>query len=319
MSPPKGNSNSSKTAHVMNLLRKSNPAPATSKDQMEEQPDLSSAPASISPPAPAPAPAPQLAPILTALNADAEIASQIRDALAEALEEEEMTAPPVPVPPPILQKTEPEPNPIPEPVPEPPAPASNQKMNQDEIEKMLAAMLAPEPEPEPVPEPEPIPEPVPEPPAPEPPAPTTSSSFASDHRMIRLSDIERILTALANGIEPEPQKAAPVVEAPPTVAVPVPVEEKKTVPSDEPELFNVMQILVEQQADKYIKMFGLCTCPRCKSDVMALALNSLPPQYMVMRPSELQIQTDMISNRHSSEIIAQMMRVCTIILENPRH
>ena len=36
MSPPKGNSNSSKTAHVMNLLRKSNPAPATSKEQVEE-------------------------------------------------------------------------------------------------------------------------------------------------------------------------------------------------------------------------------------------------------------------------------------------
>ena len=82
MSPPKGNSNSSKTAHVMNLLRKSNPAPAAPKDQIEEQPDQSPAPSSI--PAPAPAPAPQLAPILTALNADAEIASQIRDALAEA-------------------------------------------------------------------------------------------------------------------------------------------------------------------------------------------------------------------------------------------
>ena len=301
MSPPKGNSNSSKTAHVMNLLRKSNPTPSSSQEPMEGQPEQSSAPASA--PASTPAPAPQLAPILTALNADAEIASQIRDALAEALEEEETTLPPsVPTPPLTFN-------------PEPPAPApdSNKKMSQDEIEKMLAAMMAPEPEP--TPKPEPIPEPIPEPPSPAP-VKAVPSPFSSDHRMISLADVERILTALANGIEPEP-KAAPVVEQPPVA--PAPVEEKKAAPSDEPELANIMQVLVERQADKYIKMFGLCTCSRCKNDVMAIVLNSLPPQYAVMKPSELQIQTDMFSNRHSGEITAQLMRACTIVMENPRH
>ena len=136
--------------------------------------------------------------------------------------------------------------------------------------------------------------------------------------MISLADVERILTALANGIEPEPKKTA-APEQPQPVIAPAPAEEKKSVSLDEPQLFNIMQTLVERHADKYIKLFGLCTCPRCRNDLMAIVLNSLPPHYMVMKPSELQVQTDMFSNRHSGEITAQLMRACSIVLENPRH
>ena len=84
-------SNTSKTAHVMNLLsrtRGGTPAPA------EPAGDASAQPA-----APAPA-APHIPPILSSMEADAAVSTQIKDALedalASALEEESAAPPPAP-------------------------------------------------------------------------------------------------------------------------------------------------------------------------------------------------------------------------------
>ena len=236
MSSPKGNSNSNKTAHVMNLLRKSNPTPPPADDPVEEvatAPVPSAAPvAPAAPAAPAPAAAP-IPPIITALNADVEISSQIRDALEQELMAE--VAPEPPAPPQPKQESIPEP----EPVPESPAPASGAKLSQDEIEKMLAG-------------------------------------FAAES-------------------EPEPQ------------------------PMDDSEFFNVMHRLTEEKADRYISMFGLCDCKRCRQDVIALALNGLAPKYVVMPPAEMTVRSDMYSVRHSGEITAQLLHACREVMEHPRH
>ena len=86
-------SKTSKTAHVMNLLsknRNAEPAPAA-----ESPAPQSSAPA---PAAPA---APPIPPIISSINADAAVASQIKDALEAALVSEESPAQPaVQTPPP---------------------------------------------------------------------------------------------------------------------------------------------------------------------------------------------------------------------------
>ncbi len=98
MSSSKGSSNSNKTAHVMNLLRKSAAsAPVQSEVSEGSISTASSAPAST------PSATPQTPPIITALNADAEVSSQIKAALTEALEEEahavQPSTPPQHIPP----------------------------------------------------------------------------------------------------------------------------------------------------------------------------------------------------------------------------
>ena len=82
-------SNTSKTAHVMNLLSKNrggSPAQEPAEPQAEE----------TAAPQPAPAePAAPVAPIISSLNADAAVSSQIKD----ALEAELASAPPAPAAP----------------------------------------------------------------------------------------------------------------------------------------------------------------------------------------------------------------------------
>ncbi len=275
MSSSKSNSNSNKTAHVMNLLRKNNasatpPAPADppvaeQKKAQPQTPPTAEAPVQTQTSAPvqaqAPAPAPQAPPIISALNADTEISLQIRDALNEAFDREETADaqafqpdPQVIAPDPSLAPKEERPAPV---VPE---------HNWDE-----------EPPKQPV---------VPQP-------------------------------------EPAKAEADPTPKADtPSVSAPVQKQEDsspKTEPDDDFALYNIARRLVEENVDKYIKAFEVCTCRRCRNDIIALSLNYIPPKYVVMHPAELVLRSDMYGIRHHGEITAQIMRACKQVKEHPNH
>ena len=293
--PPRG-TNSSKTEHVMNLLRKSGSA-ETPKQAVAQENATAAASASKATPR-------NKLPILTALNADVEVSSKIKDALESALLIEEATPSPVatldmyadtdePVlpapapkaPPTVVEVAAPAHRsaPAPQPAATPAAePSSGGKLSQDEIERMLRAMVeeteaapAAAPAPAPVAAPAPVEAPVPVPPA------------------------------------------APPIPAPVPEPVPEPISEP--VDEDRAELFNIMQLLAEEKADKYIKMFGLCDCKRCRQDVLALTLNEISTKYVVMPREELAIRNDMYRSHYDGEITVQILRACQKVMENPRH
>lgn len=108
------------------------------------------------------------------------------------------------------------------------------------------------------------------------------------------------------------QAPLPKQEEPP--AAPAPEPEKNEI-----EYINVMQVLVEEKAEKYIKMFGLCQCPRCVVDVKALALSNLPPKYVVMHQGEMIPRITIYESRYNTALTAQIMRACKIVMDSPRH
>ena len=80
----------------------------------------------------------------------------------------------------------------------------------------------------------------------------------------------------APAVQPEP---VPVSQEPAPAQQPVPGQEEHLfLEPDNPGYINVMQVLVEEKAPKYVKMFGLCSCKRCMEDVKAITLNHLPPK-----------------------------------------
>lgn len=85
------------------------------------------------------------------------------------------------------------------------------------------------------------------------------------------------------------------------------------------EIYNVMQAMVEENAEKYMTMFNLCMCPRCKADVRALALNHLQPKYVVMRPGEYIPRITVYEQQFSVAVTAQILRACKVVAELPRH
>jgi hypothetical protein len=82
---------------------------------------------------------------------------------------------------------------------------------------------------------------------------------------------------------------------------------------------NVMENLVEESVEKYMGMFGLCKCPRCIADVKALALNNLPPKYVVMKQGDVIPRITVYEGRFRTAVTAQILRACQSVMEHPRH
>lgn len=82
---------------------------------------------------------------------------------------------------------------------------------------------------------------------------------------------------------------------------------------------NVMQALVEDNADRYIRMSGTCNCPRCRIDVIALTLSKLPSKYVVVQKSDAIPMLTVYQNRYSTVLISQLMSACEMVRAHPRH
>ena len=126
---------------------------------------------------------------------------------------------------------------------------------------------------------------------------------------------------------PPPTPSAPTPSAPtpsaPTPSAPAPSpsvpEQASTELSDGAELFNVMQLLVAEKLERYVRLFGLCSCPRCLADAEALALTRLPAQYAVFPPDLLPTKLSVYRARYDSEITRQIIWACKSVMDSPRH
>ena len=125
---------------------------------------------------------------------------------------------------------------------------------------------------------------------------------------------------------PAAEEPAPVAEEAPASAAEVPaglVEEptmwKEPLQPIDPGYINVMQVLVEEKAPTYVKMFGLCDCARCMEDVKAFTLNHLPPKYVVLEPGDRIPRLTVYEGKFSSDITAQLLQACKIVHNTPHH
>ena len=230
-------SNTSKTAHVMNLLSKNRGGaePAPSETAAAPQSEPAAAPQAGTEPAHT---AP-VAPIISSINADAAVSSQIKDALEAELAEQPKAAAPV-------RQTAP------------------------------ARQAAPVQEQAPVQQAVPIQETAP----------------------------------VQVPLQETPAQSGPVMDIPARQPEP---------PSEEHAYVNVMQILVEEKADEYMKMFGICCCDKCRVDVRAYALNHLPSKYVVMSEHERVPRLTVYESRFASDVTAQLIQACRQVMLTPHH
>lgn len=124
---------------------------------------------------------------------------------------------------------------------------------------------------------------------------------------------------------PEPEPAPAAVQPQPEPAPAAQPEVEEAAKWDEsrlpayPGYMNVMQVLVEEKAPKYVQMFGLCSCERCMEDVKALTLNHLPPKYVVLERGDMIPRLTVYEGKFSSDITAQLLQACKLVMERPHH
>ena len=122
--------------------------------------------------------------------------------------------------------------------------------------------------------------------------------------------------------QPKPAPAPAPKPAPAPVPQSAPAPTPKPAPQPEEEeytVLNVTQALVEEKADKYMKMFGMCTCKRCRIDVIAMALSNLPAKYVVVKGSDINPRLSYYESKYSAAVITSVMSACKKVLEKPHH
>jgi len=84
-------------------------------------------------------------------------------------------------------------------------------------------------------------------------------------------------------------------------------------------LKNYMEDLVSKYADEILKSMDICKCDKCRLDIIALALNSLPSKYVVSDKGELYAKVNELEQQFDIDVETAIIKAAVFVSENPRH
>ena len=84
-------------------------------------------------------------------------------------------------------------------------------------------------------------------------------------------------------------------------------------------LRNYMEDLVWKNIDHILRDINMCTCEKCKLDIAAIALNDLPPKYIVTEDGELYTKLNMLEHQFEVDIYTAIIKGAVITKNNPKH
>jgi len=85
------------------------------------------------------------------------------------------------------------------------------------------------------------------------------------------------------------------------------------------EIRNYMETCVDDQMSSVLRGVNCCTCENCLLDIKAIALNSLPPKYVVTRKGQLYAKLFTLQQQFDVDIIAAITKAAVIVSRSPRH
>ena len=89
---------------------------------------------------------------------------------------------------------------------------------------------------------------------------------------------------------------------------------------NKPLYHNMMEDIVLRHADETMAATGGCPCPLCKADVIACALNRLPPRYVRTEAGRMLVElTATYDNQFRADVLAALSEAAKLVRENPHH
>ncbi len=86
-----------------------------------------------------------------------------------------------------------------------------------------------------------------------------------------------------------------------------------------PILRNLIEEIVVEAVPGYLQKEGMCHCDQCQLDVSAIALNSLPPKYVVTAKGASYAKADMLDMQKYIDIVGAITKAIKLVKEHPRH
>ena len=85
------------------------------------------------------------------------------------------------------------------------------------------------------------------------------------------------------------------------------------------ELKNLMEQVVSQTIDDLKKYHEFCNCPQCRLDISAIALNKVPPRYVVSSKGESYGRAELLAMQEDLDVLSVVLEAVKIVQKNPRH
>lgn len=86
-----------------------------------------------------------------------------------------------------------------------------------------------------------------------------------------------------------------------------------------PQIKNYMEEIVFNQMKDVLTDINMCTCDKCLLDIAAIALNDLPPKYIVTEKGELYSKINTLKQQFEVDVIAAITKAAVLVKRSPRH
>lgn len=84
-------------------------------------------------------------------------------------------------------------------------------------------------------------------------------------------------------------------------------------------LKNFMEDAVIYKTNDILKTMNICKCEKCKLDIIAIALNGLPPKYVVTQIGELFTKVNELTQQFEVDIETSIVKAAVQVGKNPKH
>lgn len=86
-----------------------------------------------------------------------------------------------------------------------------------------------------------------------------------------------------------------------------------------PQIKNYMEEIVFNQMKEVLTDINMCTCDKCLLDIAAIALNSLPPKYIVTEKGELYSKINTLGQQFEVDVVSAITKAAVLVKRRPRH
>ena len=86
-----------------------------------------------------------------------------------------------------------------------------------------------------------------------------------------------------------------------------------------PNLKNHMEEVVFNQMKSVLQDIKMCDCEKCQLDIAAIALNELPPKYVVTEKGVLFSKIDSLQQQFEIGVTAAIIRAALLVRKSPWH
>ena len=88
---------------------------------------------------------------------------------------------------------------------------------------------------------------------------------------------------------------------------------------DNDQVKNYMEEVVYMLLPEILKDINTCRCSKCTLDIVAMALNQLPPKYIVTEKGELYSKISTLRQQFEVDVISAITKAAVLVKRSPRH